>query len=208
MLQYHSIPHLKQCKLLNKPIFAFYKYDGSNLRFEWQPKKGFCKYGSRTQLIDEKTSIFGEAIQLFQEQYAFEIVNRMENFYSKKEFKQLERITVFCEFLGENSFAGNHDQNDLKTLKLFDIHLFKKGFLPPQDFIKLFENFEHMAELIYQGNLNNSFIKEIQENTNQKLNEGVICKGIVNGKVEMVKVKTHSWVEKLKTKCENWESLL
>lgn len=39
MLQYPSILGVKKMPLGHK-CYAFYKYDGSNLRFEWSPKKG------------------------------------------------------------------------------------------------------------------------------------------------------------------------
>jgi hypothetical protein len=208
MIQYDSIPHLKQCKLLGKPVYSFYKYDGSNLRFEWQPKRGFFKFGSRTQLINEQTPIFGEGIEKFQDTMSLDIIARLENFYSKKVFKNFDRVVVFCEFFGEHSFAGNHDENDEKQLKLFDVHLFKKGFVPPKDFVNIFDKFENVAELMHYGNLNASYIQEVQLNQNQLLNEGVICKGVVDGKVEMVKVKTQDWLDKIKAKFDDWEKLV
>ncbi len=208
MIQYNSIPHLNACKLLGQPVFSFYKYDGSNLRFEWQPKRGFFKFGSRTQLINEKSEVFGESIPKFQDTMSKEILYRLENYYSKKVFNNFDRIVVFCEFFGESSVAGNHDVNDEKQLKLFDVNLFKKGFIPPQDFIKIFDGFEPAAELLYNGNLNSSYIKEVQLNESQKLREGVICKGVIKGNVEMVKIKTDSWLEMIKGKFENWEKLV
>ena len=208
MIQYDSIPHLKQCKLLGKPIYSFYKYDGSNLRFEWQPKRGFFKFGSRTQLIDDKTPIFGVAIEQFQDVMAKDVVSRIENYYSKKVFKNFDRMVVFCEFFGKNSFAGNHELSDPKELKLFDVHLFRKGFIPPQDFVKIFNDFDHAAALLHQGNLNASYIKEVQENQNGLLDEGVICKGVVDGRVEMVKIKTQDWLDKIKAKFDDWEKLV
>lgn len=208
MIKYHSIPHLNSCKLLGQPVFSFYKYDGSNLRFEWQPKKGFIKFGSRTQLIDETSEVFGKSIEQFQDTMSHEIISRMEDFYSKKVVNNLDRIVAFCEFFGENSVAGTHDPDDEKHLKLFDVHMFKKGFIPPKDFIKIFDNFEHCAELVYQGNLNQDYIKEIQINQAMKFKEGVICKGVVKGQVEMTKIKTNAWLEMIKGKFENWEKLV
>jgi hypothetical protein len=208
MIQYDSIPHLKQCKLLGKPVFSFYKYDGSNLRFEWQPKRGFCKFGSRTQLIDSKTPIFGQSIEVFQDTMGQDIIDRVKNYYSPKVFKNFERIVVFCEFFGENSFAGTHDENDEKYLKMFDVHLFKKGFIPPQEFIKIFDKFDNAAELIYQGNLNASYIEEVRQNLNGKLDEGVICKGVVDGRVHMTKVKTQDWLDRIKANFVDWEKLV
>ena len=57
MIQYSSIPHLKDAKILNQKVYSFYKYDGSNLRFEWQPKKGFCKFGVNCELFAQLRDI-------------------------------------------------------------------------------------------------------------------------------------------------------
>ena len=55
---------------------AFVKYDGSNLRWEWSPKKGWYKFGTRTRLFDHTDEIFGEAIPLFQDTLGPEITSR------------------------------------------------------------------------------------------------------------------------------------
>ena len=67
MLQYPSILGVKKMPLGHK-CYAFYKYDGSNLRFEWSPKKGWNKFGSRTQMIDRNHPTFGKGIDLFMDE--------------------------------------------------------------------------------------------------------------------------------------------
>ena len=208
MIQYSSIPHLKDAKILNQKVYSFYKYDGSNLRFEWQPKKGFCKFGSRTQMIDEKTEIFGKAIPLFQETMSKEVIERITDFYGKKVMNSCERVVVFAEFFGKNSFAGNHEESDEKQLKIFDINMYKKGILPPQEFIKIFNDYENSAELLYYGNLNQEYISSVNLNIDNKLEEGVICKSIIKNQVHMTKVKTHQWIDRLKGKFTDWEHRL
>jgi hypothetical protein len=39
-------------KAPHEHCLAFDKLDGSNMRFEWSPKRGWYKFGSRGQLID------------------------------------------------------------------------------------------------------------------------------------------------------------
>lgn len=57
MEQYPSI--LGSAKApLGKPCIAQYKYDGSNLRFEWNPKRGFHKYGTRRHLFDQTDPVY------------------------------------------------------------------------------------------------------------------------------------------------------
>ena len=47
MKQYPSISH----DIRSVQAYAFDKLDGSNIRAEWHPKKGFWKFGSRTRLL-------------------------------------------------------------------------------------------------------------------------------------------------------------
>lgn len=35
------------------PVYLFRKEDGSNIRAEWNPNKGFYKYGRRNGLLDD-----------------------------------------------------------------------------------------------------------------------------------------------------------
>lgn len=212
MLQYPSILGVKKFPL-GFPCWAFYKYDGSNLRFEWSQKKGWHKFGSRTQMIDINSPIYGEGIEIFLNTMGDIIVQRIAAAYPKQ-FKNIERITAFAELFGDQSFAGSHEIQDKKQLKLFDIFLFKKGFMGPQEFLHLFDEYDFTAELVYQGNLNHEFIESVRHNAlPTKLNEGVICKGLnpkipfkTYGDVWMTKIKTYEYINKLKNKYqEKWE---
>lgn len=190
MLQYPSIQGWKSA-VKGKPCLAFYKYDGSNLRFEWSPKKGWTKFGTRTQLFDEGTDLYKQALPLFFERFGDSIVNRVNKFYGRK----VERITAFAEFYGESSFAGTHELDEAKELKLFDVSVFKKGFMDAKTFIDVFGDLDHTAEVVYMGNMNNTFIEDVQYNRlNTTLNEGVICKG--DG--WSAKIKTIEYLDKLK----------
>jgi hypothetical protein len=213
MLQYPSILGVKKMPLGNRCV-AFDKYDGSNLRFEWSQKKGWNKFGSRTQIIDENTAIYGKGVELFQNELGDIIIERIKEAYPK-EFKTMNKITAFAEFFGQNSFAGNHVDEDEKQLKLFDIFLFKKGFLKPEEFVDMFSDWDKSAEVVYRGNLNEEFINKIRLNLlDKKLNEGVICKGMSDhnqikkyGPVWMTKIKTLDFIERLKNKfSDKWEN--
>lgn len=187
MFQYPSIDGSNKAPL-GKPCYAFEKYDGSNLRFEWSPKKQWFKFGTKHRLFDHTDPQFGQAIYLWQP-----LGEEIQNILCK-EYKRLERITAFCEFFGEKSFAGNHVENDPKKLMLFDVHLWKKGILSAKEFIDIFEEQNWSAKLIYTGNLNQQLIKDVKENK-YNLAEGVVCKG-VNWSC---KIKTNAWLERLKT---------
>lgn len=205
MLQYNNIPHLNDSKLLGQPVFAFNKYDGSNLRFEWSPKRGFYKFGTRHQMMDHTHDQFGDSIRLFQETVAPELLERLGEAYH---LKKLERVTAFCEYFGPNSFAGWHDPVDPKELKLIDVAIYKQGLMGPKEFIDTFIGAAFMPGVVYYGNLNQPFIERVKNDTEQ-LNEGVVCKAQVGKQVLMTKIKTKRWLERLKAKFpKEWEKLV
>lgn len=214
MLQYPHIIGINKMPL-GQHCMAFYKYDGSNMRFEYSHKKGWHKFGSRTQMINENTPTLGEAISLFMDEFSIGeiIIDRIKAEYGIKEFKAMEKITAFAEFFGEKSFAGTHFVDDSKQLKLFDISIFKKGFMLPKQFADMFSH-DIGAEVVYDGILNQSFIQNIRQNTlSTTLNEGVICKGLNEntkiskyGPIWMTKIKTQSYLDKLKKVYQDeWE---
>lgn len=205
MLQYPSINGIKKSPL-GRSCIAFYKYDGSNLRFEWNPKKGWGKFGSRTQLIDRNSPFLGVGIDLFLNMMADDIIDRMRVAYGKK-FSKYQKITAFAELYGSSSFAGTHVEDEPKELKLFDIFRFKDGFLDPENFKEMFKDTKYIAEPLYSGNLNYDLISAIRcgvtpDNfelpNHQSIPEGVVCKGVHDGQLWMTKIKTRAYLEKLK----------
>ena len=173
---------------LNKPCIAFYKYDGSNLRWEWSPKQGWHKFGTRKHLFDASDLQFSQAIPIFMDQLADEIVYR-----TKQIVKNPHRITAFTEFFGPNSFAGSHLQTDPKELRLFDIYLFKQGLVKPKQFVEVYGSMPQAAEIVYEGQLNKQFIMDVKAGK-YPVFEGVIAKG----SDFMVKIKTDEYFRKLR----------
>lgn len=195
MLQYPSIIGSAKAPL-GRPCIAFYKYDGSNLRWEWSPKRGWNKFGTRRQMFDASTPLYSQAIPLFMDQLADELVYR-----TKQIVKNPERITAFTEFFGPSSFAGNHEVDDTKELRLFDVFLFKKGFVPPKQFVEVYGELPQAAEIIYEGNLNHRFIMDVKHGK-YPVFEGVIAKG----SDFMVKIKTNKYFERLRRRfSDDWE---
>jgi hypothetical protein len=186
MEQYPSIEGSSKAPL-GEAGLAFYKYDGSNLRWEWNPKKGWFKFGTRTQLFDKSEPLFGQAIPLFM-QMGDEIVHRV-----KSVERQPQRITAYTEFFGESSFAGSHILEEPKQLKLFDVYLFKKGLMKPRQFVKTFGGLPYVAEVVYDGNINQSFVQGVRAGE-YPVWEGVVCKG----DNFMFKVKTDAYLRKLR----------
>jgi len=185
MQQYPSIDGSAKAPL-GKPCIAFYKYDGSNLRWEWSPKKGWNKFGTRRQLFDATDPTYGRAIALFNG-IGDEIVDRVKRFN-----RDIQRITAFTEYFGPNSFAGQHVETDLMQLRLIDVFLFKKGFMAPRDFVKTFGDLPYAAEVVYDGNLNKQFIEDVKTGK-YPVYEGVVAKG----DDFMVKIKTDVYFKRL-----------
>jgi hypothetical protein len=176
---------------------AFDKYDGSNIRAEWSRKRGWDKFGSRKVLMDE-THPLGDAIDIFLNTYG----DDLEKIFKKdKLFRNCQNVTVFGEYFGPNSFAGWHDPDDEKEIVLFDISIHKKGMMSPRDFVKMFGHLK-IPKIIYEGNFNESFIQDVKDGKYPVI-EGVVAKGnLPHGKsphnLWMAKVKTKTWLDKLK----------
>lgn len=178
---------------------AFVKYDGSNLRWEWSPKQGWHKFGTRKTMFDERTPFWKDAIPLFMDTMADEIVRRSMHVEGKK----LERITAFTEYFGPSSFAGFHVESEPKELRLFDVSLFKKGFIKPQQFVELFGKLPYAAEVVYRGPMSVELRRNVYEGK-YGVDEGVICKGL--GEEFTYKLKTAAWYTRLKERyADKWE---
>lgn len=200
MLQYPSIPSWKKSPI-GKPCLAFYKYDGSNLRWEWTPKKGWYKFGTRTQLFNDKTPIYNEAIPLFLKEFGIGdiVVEKIKHYMGKKKIP--ERIIAFTEFFGPSSFAGSHKEDEQKELKLIDISIYKQGFMNPKIFYDLFDEYDFCAELIYKGNMSSQFINQVIDGQ-FPVYEGVVCKGSDWNS----KIKTRQYLMRLKGEFgDEWE---
>lgn len=191
MKEYPSINKI----IANENIIAFDKLDGSNIRAEWNRKNGFYKFGTRRRLLDANEPILGKAIELFNNKYA-DVLD--------KEFKkaQYNKVTVYFEFFGKNSFAGFHEEDDDFDVVLFDIFVEKKGFIPPNDFIKTYAKYG-IPNVLYEGKANNDFVRDVKNGILEDMTfEGVVCKGGVDkhGRVKMFKIKNNEWLSKLKDK--------
>ena len=185
--------------IVDAQVIAFDKLDGQNVRCEWSRNKGGYKFGSRTNMFDESDKQFGSVIPMFREKYGSSLE---EIFRRNKNYRSTSNMTVFCEYVGENSFAGKHVSGDTMDVVLFDVapgDFTNNSFVEPKNFIKDFGGL-HIPKVIYQGEMNMNFINAVKEGK-YSVKEGVMCKGVVQDgarKVWVVKVKTNAWLEKLK----------
>ncbi len=188
---YPSIPTL----ISTDPIYAFDKLDGSNIRAEWNRKSGFMKFGTRHRLLDPNEQPLGEAVELINNTYA----EKLDKIFRKERY---ERATAFFEFAGDNSFAGFHE-NEKHIVTLFDLHVYRKGILPPKEFIKLFGNKVEIPNIVYEGKANDNFIQAVRHSEVEGMTfEGVVCKGGLDKQRRPVtfKIKSYAWLDKLKNR--------
>ncbi len=185
-------------------------------------------FGTRRRLFDRTDPEYGCAIDVFINKYA----SGLEAVFKKdKYFRGVREVICFCEYFGPYSFGGQHDpthpalilgdckgNNDPKDVVLFDVNVHKKGIMSPRDFVNMFSHL-NVAEVVYEGNLNPSFIKDVRDGTRDAIGwisplplmEGVVCKGLT-GKaphgIWMTKIKTLAYLEELKKRfAADWQQL-
>lgn len=183
-------------------IYAFDKLDGSNMRAEWNSKKGFYKFGTRTELIDNK-SPFGGAITLINEKYSESLSKIFKN-------NKWSDALCFFEYWGPSSFAGSHNFNEKMDTTLIDVNPYKHGIMPPAEFIKLFGHLD-IAKVLYEGQVSTELFDAVKQSTLPGMTmEGVVCKGENDKKTNMpimFKIKSQAWLDKLKDHCKDNELL-
>lgn len=183
-------------------IYAFAKLDGSQIRAEWNPKKGFYKFGTRTQLIDANSKPFGIAVPLIKEKYEKDL----DLIFKKHKY---ESAICFFELWGPSSFAGSHNFSEQLTVTLFDVNPYKKGILNVEEFISIFGHLD-IPKILYTGEVTAELFDMVKQSTLKDMAfEGVVCKGSSGNKHEpiMFKIKSKAWLEKLKYLCKDDEKL-
>lgn len=179
------------------PVYICDKLDGSCLRAEWDPKKGFWKFGRRNALLDDSNPFLPLSKPLFLDTYG----DALGRIFTDQRW---QKAVAFFEFWGPQSFAGNHVEGDDFQVTLFDVAANKKGLIEPGPFYKMFGDLP-TAELLDYCKFNKLVEKGIRDG-GEELGvtfEGVVCKGknISPGLPLMWKVKTQQWLDKLREKC-------
>ncbi|WP_020469562.1 RNA ligase family protein [Zavarzinella formosa] len=210
MLYYPKIPGSRNAP--DGQCIAFVKYDGTNLHFDWDRDFGWHAFGTRRdefnlttdgiRLFSERHAHLQESVAIFQEDWA----ESLESIFREHAaYREIQSFRVFGEFFGENSFAGLHQKDDPKEIRIFDVLAETSGLIGPKEFIN---NFGHLpvAEVVYEGKLTGKFAEDVR-NGKYEVAEGVICKGGNGGEdLWMAKIKTHAYLEKLRQAfAERWE---
>lgn len=194
MKTYPSISRFNRRRHLDFVGHTFAKQDGSNLRFEWNPQKGWYRFGSRRRLLDTSHPTFGGALKQFEQEFSI--------IFERAAIKhQWPGLIVYAEFWGKNSLAGFHNEEDQKFLTPFDIAVHKKGVLPPEQFLSCFDN---SIDLGYLGNLkwDTQFIEDVQDSRLPGMSlEGVVGKKGGGSKRTAIKAKSKLWKKKVVEAC-------
>lgn len=197
MKTYPSLGYWKDVKF-GQHCIGFDKLDGSNIRFEWSRKRGWYKFGSRTQLINERHPVLGASIPIFFDKYAEGLERALVD--NRKILNGANKVMVFCEFLGPQSFAGWHEPSDDKDVTLFDVHVFRRGFVQPRDFIKFFGHLG-IPEVLYDGVYDSELVQDVRDGKYGEKTEGLVVKGNTRrNNVWMIKLKTDWWLNEVKSK--------
>lgn len=178
----------------------FDKLDGSNLRAEWSPKRGFYKFGSRTQLLtpDQAPLWPAKARMEAMEERLRPGLLRLKT----------DRAVCFFEWFGPSSFAGSHtDPIEQINLALLDVDVLKKGRMAPMAVLELADQAGvQTPALLYQGRIDPGFLDQVR----QGQLPGVTHEGVIGKSKEvfqqhagpvMFKHKTQAWLDQLKGLC-------
>jgi hypothetical protein len=184
-------------------IYAFDKLDGSQIRAEWNSKKGFYKFGTKNTLIDASVKPWGRAISLVNDKYEADL----RKVFNDQKWKD---AICFFELWGPSSFAGTHDFEESMTVTLFDVNPYKQGILEPREFIYFFGHLD-VPKVLYTGQVSVELFDQVKQSTLSGMTfEGVVCKGASQNKSHMptmFKIKSQAWLEKLRTYVKGNENL-
>jgi hypothetical protein len=149
--------------------------------------------GTRHRLLSKDEQPFCRSIEIFDKKYHEQLTKLACD-------NRWQHLIVFFEFFGENSFAGNHDVNDLFDMKIIDVCPNKKGLLEPNEFLRTFKNFD-IPNFLGIYNWTHGFVERIRNNEIEGITfEGVVGKAVENKKIIMAKAKTQQWLDKVKNK--------
>lgn len=210
-LIYPKIPDSTNCPL--KKCIVFEKYDGTNIHWKWSQEFGWVSFGTRRDSFSISKNGFND---FEKDHYGLEniselfekIIEPLGNYLLSCKYSPHKELIIFSEYLGDNSFAGQHI-DEPKKLIVLDC-LAPSGFMPPGQFGGDFGcgvhlPLEYFPKIIYSGKYSGQLVEDIRKGK-YDVKEGAVIKGVHNDKVYMCKVKTDEYLKKLKIEFkDNWK---
>ncbi len=193
MKHYPSIARSSGNSFREFDAHLFAKLDGSNIRFEWSPKAGWSKAGSRSRLLDENDPILSPALMLFRETWSEPLARIARD-------KHYQRLTAFLELYGPHSLAGQHLAGEPMTLTLFDVAPFGGGIMAPVEFVRTFGALP-IAPYLGRAAWTRGLVERIRAGAFPGASfEGVVGKGVVGRELVMAKAKTQGWIDAVRAR--------
>lgn len=205
MKEYPSIPSAidllaRPDDYLGRPFVAFDKLDGSNIRAEWDRRKGWHRFGSRRRLLDPSQPFLGGAIRLILDGYGDALARA---FTDDAALRRPQEATAYFELLGPHSFAGIHDpvelgvpSNEPFRVVLIDVNLHKRGFVSAEELVGRFGHLG-IPRVVHRGELTREFVADVRAGR-FGTGEGVVLKGGEGHGRWMAKVKTDAYLQRLR----------
>ena len=190
MKAYPAIPNSKGQAFTEFDAYVFDKLDGQNFRSEWSKKRGWYKFGSRTQMVDSNDLMFGAAVRQFQETLAEDLTK-----IALKE--RASQMVVFAEWHGPGSFAGQHVPGETMRLSVIEATVDQRGWVGPQRFLEMFEGKVDTASYLGRHKWTRGFVQEVRNGQIPCTFEGVVGKSLQGPRLIMAKAKTEEWYKKL-----------
>lgn len=198
MFRYPKMPGPAGGKI--EKCVAFEKLDGTNLHWEWRRDAGWVNFGTRSAAYPFTPDGFAtfrrshSGLDVAPDLFARDFGELLAAVLAERH--EAERFVAFTEFVGPNSFAGMHREDDPKALVLFDVYADGLGFFDPWQFLALFGALP-VSRVVFQGRFTGKLTEDVR-NGKYDVAEGVVCKGGRTPDVWMAKVKTNAYLTRLK----------
>lgn len=190
MKSYPSIPQSTGQRFFSFDAHVFDKLDGQNFRSEWSRKRGWYKFGSRTQMVDETHEMFGPAVTSFQEVLADDLAKILVA-------ERTQKAVVFTEWWGPSSFAGQHLEGEELAHTVIDLCLDQRGFVSPSAFRELLEGEVATPRFLGRHRWTRELVLAVRRGELPCTSEGVVGKSLEGPRLVMAKAKTQAWLDRV-----------
>lgn len=144
--------------------------------------------GSRRRLVDDDDPSFGPARPLFDQTLAEPIARIATD-------QGWTALTAYAEYWGASSLGGKHVEGEPMRLTLFDVAVYRRGFVGPQRFVDLFGALD-VPRYLGEFDWDDTFVQRVRDNDLPGVSfEGVVGKAGDGQRLVTAKAKTQAWVD-------------